>query len=259
MKTFRDFNEKNVIKENYYKARKNQTLDFILKMKKKFSIFDKKMKIWDIFDKLNELIDISDPDCDIPNLYHALQTAEKMRKDNLPDWFQLTGLIHDIGKIMFLKGNDSEGTGKKEQWAMVGDTFIIGSPLPNSLVYPEFNKENSDSELDIYEKHCGLDNVHCSWGHDEYLYQILTYPKNEHSLPKEALYCIRFHSLYAYHDKKEYFQYQSEEDKKYFNILKQFNSYDLYSKSDEIFDINELKPYYETLFKKYFKNNFLYI
>lgn len=164
MKTFRDFNEKSLIEENYYKARKNQTLDFILKMKKKFSIFDKKMKIWDIFDKLNELIDISDPDCDIPNVYHALQTAEKMRKDNLPEWFQLTGLIHDIGKIMFLKGNDKEGTGKNEQWAMVGDTFIIGSPLPNSLVYPEFNKENPDAELDIYQKHCGLDNVHCSWG-----------------------------------------------------------------------------------------------
>ena len=51
-------------------------------------------------EKLNDLVDESDPDIDLPNIVHAFQTAEQIRKDH-PDkeWFQLTGLIHDLGKV----------------------------------------------------------------------------------------------------------------------------------------------------------------
>lgn len=51
-------------------------------------------------EKLNELVDESDPDVDIPNIVHAFQTAERIRKDYPnDDWFHLTGLIHDAGKV----------------------------------------------------------------------------------------------------------------------------------------------------------------
>jgi len=50
--------------------------------------------------KLNSLVDESDPDVDIPNLVHAFQTAERIRADHpQEDWFHLTGLIHDLGKV----------------------------------------------------------------------------------------------------------------------------------------------------------------
>lgn len=50
--------------------------------------------------KLNDLVDESDPDVDIPNIVHAFQTAERIRKDYPDDdWFQLTGFIHDAGKV----------------------------------------------------------------------------------------------------------------------------------------------------------------
>ncbi len=264
---FRNYN--NVSKSvynNYLTARKNQTVEFVQKMQNKFSKFDTKMEIWDILEDLNSLVDVSDPDVAHPNLYHAIQTAESMRKDNLPDWMQLMGLLHDIGKIMYKKGNDDEGTGKKEQWAMVGDTFIVGCKLPNGIIFPEFNNENPDmqnekynTELGIYSEGCGLDNLMCSWGHDEYLYQILMSSKNPHTLPEEALYMARYHSLYAYHDKKEYFRFQSNKDKEMFDWLKKFNKYDLYSKCDDIYDIDMLKPYYINLINKYFTNSFLYI
>lgn len=56
----------------------------------------------DALEKLNELVDESDPDVDIPNIVHAFQTAERIRKDYpSDDWFQLTGLIHDAGKVIF--------------------------------------------------------------------------------------------------------------------------------------------------------------
>ena len=266
-KGFRNYeNVSKCVSNNYLKARQNQTFEFVQNIHKKFSNFDNKMEIWDILEDLNSLVDVSDPDVSHPNLYHAIQTAEMMKKDGLPDWMQLIGLLHDIGKIMYKKGNDSEGTGKKEQWAMVGDTFIVGCKLPDGIIFPEFNKDNPDmynekynTDLGIYSKGCGLDNLICSWGHDEYLYRILTSEKNPNKLPDEALYMARFHSLYAYHDKNEYFRFQSDKDKEMFSWLKKFNKYDLYSKCDDILDINTLKPYYMDLINKYFANSFLYI
>lgn len=42
-------------------------------------------------------------------MVHMLQTAEGIRKLGHPEWMQLVGLIHDMGKIMFLWGDDSIG------------------------------------------------------------------------------------------------------------------------------------------------------
>ena len=51
-------------------------------------------------ERLNDLIDESDPDTTLPNIIHAFQTAEHIRQiypDQ--DWFHLSGLIHDLGKL----------------------------------------------------------------------------------------------------------------------------------------------------------------
>lgn len=63
--------------------------------------FDKsKMTIKEALLKLNDLIDESDPDSDLPNIVHAFQTAESIRQAYPDeDWFHLTGLIHDLGKV----------------------------------------------------------------------------------------------------------------------------------------------------------------
>ena len=121
------------------------------------------------------------------------------------------------------------------------------------------NNNKYNTELGMYSKGCGLDNLTCSWGHDEYLYRILKSDKNPNTLPDEALYMARFHSLYAYHDTLLHFIFQSDKDKKMFDWLKKFNKYDLYSKCDDIFDIASLISYYINLINKYFTNNFLYI
>ena len=68
---------------------------------------------------------------------------------------------------------------------MVGDTFLVGCKSPENMIFPEFNKENPDmlnekynNEVGIYSYGCGIDNGHCSWGHDESLYIILSSSKN---------------------------------------------------------------------------------
>lgn len=60
----------------------------------------------DALEKLNNLVDESDPDNSIPNIVHAFQTAERIRLEHPDDdWFHLTGLIHDLGKVLDIKRN----------------------------------------------------------------------------------------------------------------------------------------------------------
>jgi len=82
--------------------------------------------------------------------------------------------------------------------------------------------------------------------------------ENENSLPEEALYIIRFHSLYLYHDKGEYTKFMSEKDHEMLPVLQEFNRYDLYSKSDILYDIDKSKHYYTGLINKFFTNDFLF-
>ena len=92
-----------------------------------------------------------------------------------------------------------------------------------------------------------------SWGHDEFLYKTLL--NNEHTLPPEALYIIRYHSLYLWHDKNEYIHLQNEDDIKMKYWVRLFNNYDLYSKENIEVEINKLKTYYFNLFLKFFNND----
>src|SRR6187402_2115438 len=92
------------------------------------------------------------------------------------------------------------------QWCVVGDTFPVGCAFSDKIVFPEFFAENPDSQNPklqtphgIYEPDCGLDAVHLSWGHDEYLYQVV-----KPYLPNEALAMIRYHSCYAIHREGAY-------------------------------------------------------
>ena len=68
---------------------------------KKWLQFDhEELTVMEALDKLNDLIDESDPDLDLPNIIHAFQTAERIRLDHPnEDWFQLVGLVHDLGKV----------------------------------------------------------------------------------------------------------------------------------------------------------------
>ena len=223
-----------------------QTYDFVLEKKADYLKFDKKeMPVWNAFDFLNQLVDDSDPDTDLDQFQHLLQTSEAIRNDGHPDWMVLTGLMHDMGKVLCLFG--------EPQWAVVGDTFPVGCAYSDKVVYPEYFKNNPDynkpelqTETGVYEKGCGLRNVHMSWGHDEYVYQMM----KDH-LPEEGLYMLRYHSFYAWHREGEYSYLLDEHDKKMLKWVKLFNPYDLYSKSPKPPVWSELKPYYEDLVAKY--------
>jgi len=238
---------RDTVKEFYRLNHRYQTLNFVKAKKQEFLSLDKRsMGIWEAMEYLNTLVDDSDPDTDLTQIQHLLQTAEAMRADGQPRWFILTGLIHDLGKILCLWG--------EPQWAVVGDTFPVGCAFSNKIVFPQFFADNPDSKVPeyqtrngIYEEGAGLDHVHLSWGHDEYLYNVV-----KDYLPDEALYPIRYHSFYPAHREGEYTHLMNDHDKEMFAWVRAFNPYDLYSKSAEPPSVEKLRPYYEDLIAEYF-------
>jgi inositol oxygenase len=257
---FRDF-DYNQIENNpllkrvfntYLEMHTKQTVEFVTNKKRKWLQFNHaEMTIMDALHTLNMLIDESDPDIDLPNIVHAFQTAERARQIHPDeDWFHLTGLIHDLGKVMALWG--------EPQWAVVGDTFPVGCLPSPSVVFRNYTFQENPDLLDgryntkygMYEPNGGLENLLMSWGHDEYLYQVLKHHETC-TLPDEALYMIRFHSFYPWHSGGDYWYLANETDRKMFYWIREFNKFDLYSKSDQQPDLDELKLYYQSLIDKY--------
>lgn len=241
-----DADARPTVREFYRLNHRFQTYDFVQQKRAEYLPLQKRqMSVWQALEFLNTLVDDSDPDTDLSQIEHLMQTAEAIRQDGHPRWFVLTGLIHDLGKILCLFG--------EPQWAVVGDTFPVGCAFSDKVVFPEFFADNPDrdnpaysSDLGIYEPNTGLANVMMSWGHDEYLYHVV----REH-LPEEALSIIRYHSFYAAHREGAYGHLMDEHDRELFHWVRAFNPYDLYSKSDQPPAVQSLKPYYEDLIAEF--------
>jgi len=238
--------EKASVKEFYRLQHIHQTFDFVQQKRADYLKFDKmEMSVWEAFDFLNKLVDDSDPDTDLDQFQHLLQTSEAIRSQGHPDWMVLTGLFHDMGKVLCLFG--------EPQWAVVGDSYPVGCAFSDKIVFSEFFSENPDinnplynTKYGIYEPNCGLDKVIMTWGHDEYVYHLL-----KDYLPEAGLYMLRYHSFYPQHRENAYEHLMNNHDREMFKWVNLFNPFDLYSKSPVPPDWKELRPYYEQLVAKY--------
>ncbi|ETO10954.1 inositol oxygenase [Reticulomyxa filosa] len=143
-----------------------------------------KQNSWDMLRYMDQVMDDSDPDTNLTQIEHAVQTAEAARMVHPEpeyDWFHLTGLIHDLGKILTVV-DESKGLKGEEQWCVAGDTFPVGCQFSETNIFYEYFKDNPDFQnkkyntlYGIYQPKCGLDQVIMSWGHDEYLYQVILF------------------------------------------------------------------------------------
>ena len=256
-------------KENHTR----QTLALATAKRDDFLRFNRRrLAVWDAFAFLNTLVDDSDPDTDLDQFQHLLQTAEAIRRDGHPDWMVLVGLLHDLGKVLCLFG--------EPQWAVVGDTFPVGCAFSEKIIFHEFfeahNSDCRDPSLStlhgVYAPHCGLSSVTMSWGHDEYIYHVVqqAYADAEaeakeqkeeadgapaatpiHRIPEEGLYMLRYHSFYAWHKEGAYGHLTNAHDAAMLPWVRLFNPYDLYSKCEVKPDWGALRPYYEALVAKY--------
>lgn len=246
---FRDYeaNARDTVREFYRLNHEGQTLDFVqAKEKEHLGLNRMEMGVWEALQYLNQLVDDSDPDTDLSQAEHLLQTAEGIRRDGHPRWMILTGLMHDLGKVLCLWG--------EPQWAVVGDTFPVGCRFSEKNVFPEFFANNPDAKVEtyqtdcgIYEPGCGFDAVTMSFGHDEYIYQVC-----KDYLPEEGLAMLRYHSFYPWHREGAYTQFENDHDRAMLPWVLKFNEYDLYTKSHGSPKEEELRPFYEELIAEYF-------
>jgi inositol oxygenase len=234
------------VAEFYRINHEKQTVAYVLgKEKQYFGLTRGEKTVWEAAEYLNTLVDDSDPDTDLTQIEHLLQTSEAIRRDGHPRWMVLVGFIHDLGKCLCLYG--------EPQWGVVGDTFPVGCAWSDQIVFPEYFAKNPDlgipeyqTRYGIYEPNCGLENVHMSFGHDGYIAEVM-----KPYLRDEALYMLRFHSFYAWHRHNAYKHLENEKDKAMLEWVRKFNPYDLYSKGHTKPDLKQLKPYYDDLFAEF--------
>ena len=249
--------------EFYQEQHTKQTVAFVQdKRRQFFPLRHRTLTMWEAVLLLQELQDDSDPDMDRPQIVHAVQTAERIRAGVatgvLPDWMIVTGLLHDVGKGVLLSLGEP-------QYAVVGDTFIVGCQWSPQVVYHEFFADNPDTRVPFYQtpfgryqpsRESGLDGVLMSWGHDEYLYEVVRQyfysTESAHPLPEEALAIFRYHSFYAAHTHGAYAHLMTAHDRAILEWVRVFSQFDLYSKSDAEPDIPALLPVYERLVNTYF-------
>ena len=177
--TFRNYKSGSDNVEQTYKSMlENQTLDYVTNINSSLSmskpaIYD----IWDIIDKLESIVDDSDPDTSLPQIYHAYQTAKVISQKYISD---KGSFIHYPIKLLFslsewrsipnkykqmynttinnLYNHIKEWDwlilvgfihdlgkilllidfGQLPQWAVVGDTFPLGHKLDTNYVF--YNK-----------------------------------------------------------------------------------------------------------------------
>ncbi|KAI9248868.1 inositol oxygenase [Phascolomyces articulosus] len=236
------------IPQFYKENHENQTVEHVMAMKERYCRLDNGwFSVWEALEVMDGLVDNADPDVKTSQAIHALQTAETARRDGQPNWFILTALIHDLGKMLYFMG--------EPQWTVVGDTFPVGCKYADKIVYREFFVNNPDfydelysTEYGIYTPHCGLRNIHLSFGHDEYMYMVC-----KDYLPPEALAILRFHSFYPWHTEGEYTWLMDDHDKEMLKWVQLFNKYDLGSNLvEEPANLESLKPFYTELIANYF-------
>jgi len=139
-----------------------------------------------------------------------------------------------MGKIMYLWGEERDGQmGRADaaQFGLGGDTWVVGVPIPDTAVFPEFSGLNPDKDVPayqgpcgMYQPGCGLENLLFAYGHDEYMYRMLVHDGT--TIPKEGLAMIRYHSCYPLHKHGEYAELLADGDAELMKWVVEFNQFD---------------------------------
>ncbi len=246
---------------HFYRERiVGSTVDITQSLRKRFlENRPMQMTISEAIEYYNDIVDESDPDMDSePQITHAIQCALGAKESGLPEWAICIGFIHDVGKLLVKLG--------LRQAFVVGDEWPVGCAPSSKIVCSEFFKDNPDThhpvygtKYGIYEPGCGLDNLVITFGHDEYLFNVLRDAVKDggSSLPPEALHPIRYHSAYVIHTAKEYDYFLTERDRQWMPILHKFRDHiDLYTKRGETKGIEAHLPGIYEVVHKYIRKDY---
>ena len=157
--------------------------------------------------------------------------AEVARKDGLPDWFQFIALIHELGEAV--KIFDPSRTGQMAEmvfdWTKSSRSRVVGCKVPEKATFREFRHLNTDeddlrynSDIGVYQEHCGLENVFLMWSGCEYMYNLLRH--NNVSLPEEAFAILRYYPLGDWHEHHKYSSITNDADEDMLPFVQEFDA-----------------------------------
>jgi len=230
----------------YLRNHRDQTMAKVQELRARYA--ERRLGRSTVWDRLMSLVDVNDEsDADLEGmsqLGHALQTANAIADAGLGEDWILTGLLHDLGKILIEAGEAQE--------FVVGDIFPIGCRYSENIIRHEYLRQNPDwqnpdyqSASGIYDEGCGLDRVVFSYGHDEYAYQLF-----REFLPPDFAWTMRYHSFQSI--AADYLHLFSEEDlRRRESHMKPFARFDLYTKNPDEVTERRLSEY-EALIKRRF-------
>lgn len=178
LETFRNYTDslnQNKVENTYKLMYINQNEYYVKNCLNKYSYTKNMYNVWNIIEKLDSIYDESDPDNDLPQIYHSYQTGESIKNNyfdelgnfkddnnitdlfskeewnNLPDIYKRqynTDLKTYYGSIFtwdwfilvgfihdFGKILLLDEFGGLPQWSVVGDTFPVDYPLSNNVVF----------------------------------------------------------------------------------------------------------------------------
>ena len=219
--TFRDYgaNVRPTVREFYRLNHRYQSVDFVLAKERQYLAKDQRtMGIWEAMEFLNTLVDDSDPDTDLTQIEHLMQTAEAIRADGHPR------LVHpdraDPRPWQDPLPLRRAAMGRRRRHVPRRLPLFREDRLLRALrrTIPTGTIPGYQTECGIYEPGCGLDHVHLSWGHDEYLYHVV-----KDYLPEEGLAMIRYHSFYAAHREGAYTHLMNDDDRRRMEWVRKFN------------------------------------
>ena len=199
-----------------------QTRDDVLALQEKYRepIFGR-VPVADLLERLALCIDEMDADMGCASqLTHSLQVVEGMTADGIEDHdLLITGLIHDVGKVLLTVGEDPANVG--------GMLSPIGD----------------------YDDGVGLDRCVMQWNHDEF-----GYSRFKDLVPDHVAWLIRYHSIHV--DQCE--RLMDERDRRYArDYLPVFTRYDNGTKS--VFRLPETRiDDYRDLIEEYFPDPILF-
>lgn len=259
---FREFHQtSSPVRSHYYHMYKNHTFYNSNVSIQTYKNSQREHTMADVLKLCSQVVDSSDPDFHESNMYHNYQAAEKAVDVFDDERYMVAALIHDVGKVLILWG--------EPQWNVTGDTFVLGCTIPTVSPFSEYHRLNSDHmfyslwedpELGRYKPNVGLDNVVCTFGHDEYMFQTLLKNKHRHALPPSTWDVIRYHSLYPWHSGNAYRKLMNEKDSTTLENCQKFQRCDLYTKQS--LDSWKPRPSFieecDRLLEKYFPEPLLF-
>jgi len=167
-----------------------------------FTIQAAELGIWETMELLDSLVDSSDPDTDLSQMDHNLQTAEAIRRDGHPTMV-CAHRIHSRRR----ENSFACLASRSGRWSAI--LFPSGAPFfGQESCYPEFFEANPDNQDSVVANR-GMGFTRQSAASRTCIFfmgprRVSLRGSSKIICPKKASYMIRYHSCYVIHQQREY-------------------------------------------------------